>query len=100
LTGRPRRARRVEDASRLRGGEADAIAEAVDGVDQALGVQRRQPGADGVDVVVGAARVLGRQGVRREARRLHAERELAAKPARADAPGTSLRARPTGRSPT
>ena len=74
--------RRVEDAPRLRGGEADAVAEAVDGVDQPLAVQCRQPRAHRVDVLVGAARELGRQRVRRQAGRLHGERQLAAEAAR------------------
>ena len=40
LDRQPERARGVEDAPRLRRREADGLAEGVDGIDQALGVQR------------------------------------------------------------
>ena len=50
------RARRLEHAPRLRRREADAFAERIDRIDQAFGMQARQPVAHRVDVVVGAAR--------------------------------------------
>ena len=88
------RARGLEHAPRLRRREADALAEGVDRIDQALGVQLRQPGADGVDVVVGAAVELGRQRVRGQAGGAHVERQLAAErgaPRAGSAPRVRLR---------
>ncbi len=59
------RARRLEHAARLGGREADAFAEGVDRVGQALGGDGGDHlAADQVDVAVRVAGELGRQGVR------------------------------------
>jgi len=53
----------VEHAARLSRAEGDALAEGIDGIDQPLGVQRGQPGDQGIDVVVRAAFVFQRHGM-------------------------------------
>ena len=82
LDGQAERVRRLEDAPGLCRGEGDALAERVDGVDQPLCMQSRQPGADRGYVGVGAAVELGRQRVGREACGAHGQGQLATEPAR------------------
>jgi|GEM_PF-6108329 len=76
------RTRELEYASRLRRREGDAFAKGIDGIDEALCMQARQPRAHRVDVVVGTAGVFRRQRVSREARGSDRERQRLAELAR------------------
>ena len=71
LDRQPERARGLEDTAGLRRREGDALAEHVDRVDQALALELRQPGADGVDVLVLAAFEFRRQRMRAQAGGAH-----------------------------
>ena len=70
------RARCLEHTPRLRRREGDVFAEGIDRIDQAFGMQLRQPGAHRGDVVVGAAVEFRRQRVRRQAGGPHRQRQL------------------------
>jgi hypothetical protein len=63
LDRQAQRAGAAEQAVDLGGAEGDVLAEAVHRIDQALGLPAGQPVAQGLDVVVGPAGELGRQGV-------------------------------------
>ena len=71
------RLRGLEHARGLRGREGDVLAEHVDRIGQVLARDRRQHlGADQLDVVVGAARVLRRQRMRAEEGAAESEAQL------------------------
>jgi hypothetical protein len=75
-------ARGLEHAPRLRRTEADAFAEGIDRIHQTLRVQLAQPPAGGLHVVIGAAGIFGRHGMRAEEGGAHIHAELRADPAR------------------